>query len=652
MKKSCNTIFPLDKKVAIYSFDVFDTAFVRRWAKPHDLFYFLEKELVAEDECWGGFAEQRIAAELDLRRKVDFASEVTIANIYGLLSTRCNLTAGQANRVMDRELLEEKKSIQANPEMKRQIDILRGMGKRIVFITDIYLPKEFISSLLTEHGLLLEHDGLYVSSEIGVLKATGAMYDHVLKAEQCTREEIFHVGDNREWDYNVPQKKGIKAFCYERTRLTRYEENIILSNILDPLTRSLLAGAMRSVRLACPYDDDHFRTIWDVTANVSGPLMVGYVKWILDQAVKMNLKRLYFLSRDGQVLLKIAEIIKQALGYVLELNYLCVSRQSLLAPALTEINDEELEWIMAPTSFLSIRLVFRRMNFEPEEFNHLLAEYGLSPERFDVQITVEELKSLRNLLKDIRTSQRILSRSESARLNLVGYLRQEGVTCDPRFAIVDIGWNGTLQRSISRILDKAGFGFPVRGFYFGLRRKLRFKETDELYAYFSSPDTPSSIESKVYIIPMIELFTSADHGVVLTHESNKGAFRPVLKLADKNLVVEWGVSIQHEAMEAVTRYMMRHFTKDFNTNDIYVELFQENLSFFMIKPFITEASAYGYFPIYEEQGDSYYKKLASKYSIIELLLHKFRGYRHHHNEWACGSLAMSSNIIKRIIGLR
>ena len=518
-------------------------------------------------------------------------------------------------------------------------------------MSDIYLPREFVARLLEKNALLGPVDGLYVSSEVGLQKSTGALFDHVLAKEGLKPAELLHIGDSQAWDVDMPRKRGVRALHYEQSKLSRYEENLLHGISADSLKLSRFAGAVRFARLSCPYDNLQSRTVWEVTTNVSGPLMLGYVKWCLDRARALKLKRLYFLSRDGQVLLKLAEIVKQRYGFDIELRYLHVSRQALLFPALVEITDEELEWILAPTSLLTVRIVLKRINFEAEEFDQLLAEHGFDRSGYDSHLSPEERGRLRALLTDERVREMILPRAEQFRTRVLAYLAQEGVTADERFAVVDIGWNGTLQRSISRMLSHQGHTAPLRGFYFGLRRRLRFKESDELYAYFSDAEAPAPVESAVYIIPMVELFTAADHGVVLGYEQGGNVWQPILKSRTNEAGIAWGVGIQQEAMQTLAGIILDRSLELLENEEAYKALCGKNFADFILTPSRLEAEAYGAYPFREEQNDTYAFRLASKYSVLELLQHKRHGFKHHHDEWSQGALELSSPVARRLLGI-
>jgi predicted HAD superfamily hydrolase len=67
------------------------------------------------------------------------------------------------------------------------------------------------------------------------------------------------------------------------------------------------------------YGGDAYATL---AADVVAPCYVAYVKWLLNDAQKRGIKRLYFLSRDGYILMKIAENMEHD---GIELRYLFLS---------------------------------------------------------------------------------------------------------------------------------------------------------------------------------------------------------------------------------------------------------------------------------------------------------------------------------------
>ena len=74
------------------------------------------------------------------------------------------------------------------------------------------------------------------------------------------------------------------------------------------------ARASRAARAAVEAASEHEAAIRDVAAGVAGPALVGFVLWIQEQARQRGLRRLRFLSRDGQVLYELTRRLAPGAG--------------------------------------------------------------------------------------------------------------------------------------------------------------------------------------------------------------------------------------------------------------------------------------------------------------------------------------------------
>src|SRR5690606_176166 len=70
------------------------------------------------------------------------------------------------------------------------------------------LPQGVIEAMLRRCGV--EGDlRLYVSSEIGLRKDTGELYEHILSCEGLAPEQVLVVGDNERSDFQIPADRGM-----------------------------------------------------------------------------------------------------------------------------------------------------------------------------------------------------------------------------------------------------------------------------------------------------------------------------------------------------------------------------------------------------------------------------------------------------------
>lgn len=313
----------------VVSFDVFDTLLVRGHARPRDLFLQLGKALAEKNlspvppEV---FARRREQAELAARQSVP-SGEVTLAEIYTALAPAFGWD--EATRALARqcELDLEAASLKAVPAMLARVATARADADVVWFLSDMYLPGAFIEQVLRREGFFREGDRLFVSGECRASKHRGDLFTHARAQVAQPITSWRHFGDNPHADELMPHTHGITTELVRDAVLNRYEQ-LALGPIEAALWRSLLAGAMRRARLANPETDPARRVIWDTGCDVVGPLVLGFVHWCLTEAQARGLRRLYFVARDGQLPLRVAELLARQWGFAIECRYLYGSRQA------------------------------------------------------------------------------------------------------------------------------------------------------------------------------------------------------------------------------------------------------------------------------------------------------------------------------------
>ncbi len=300
---------------------------------------------------------------------------------------------------------------------------------------------------------------------------------------------------------------------------------------------------MRLARLEGAGLRDARGVIWRTGADVVGPLLFGFVYWCLRQAEERGIRRLYFIARDGQVLHKIAGQICSAWGFKIECRYLYGSRQAWRIPALRGIGPEELEWATPANHGLSVEHVLARLGLEPEPLAAVLLDRGFARQQWREPLAEAQLERLRQVLVLDEVQELAREAAARARTLLLRYLEQEGVFDGVRFALVDMGWNGNLQRCLGRAIglgghpDKAG----LTGFYFGLTRAASVPEGHTMLDYWRQlPE--AGHELGFQNISMFEMITAADHGSTTGYEAEGEGVRPLLAMPRNTAVLAWGLA--------------------------------------------------------------------------------------------------------------
>jgi predicted HAD superfamily hydrolase len=163
-----------------------------------------------------------------------------------------------------------------------------------------------------------------------------------------------YIGNNWQSDVAKPSSLGINSIYFNDANPNRYE--LILPKYADTTNgiTSLWAGISRYTRLTRKTKTPKESIVRDIAASVAAPILTAYTIWILQQAKVKQLARIYFLARDGEMLLKIAKELAPKIYPEVELRYLYVSRQALRMPGLTKINKAFWEWMFDDTTFLQL----------------------------------------------------------------------------------------------------------------------------------------------------------------------------------------------------------------------------------------------------------------------------------------------------------
>lgn len=273
---------------SIVSFDIFDTLLLRPYIDPQEIWKVLE-----EHSGQKGFAQARKDADArTYKLSSEQNRETTIEEAYDLIP--------QHRHLIQKEIELERKVLCANQEMLRLWNDLGKQGKRRVIVSDMYLPADFIQSVLRENGFD-GWDGFYLSRDYNARKTTGRLFEIMLEKEGVKPCDVLHIGDNEWSDVKMAEKVGINTQYYKKIAQLFFE--------ICPFARKIdgrLAGALALGWHNYFNKDDKEATYWNrLGFTMGGVLGYLYMSWIVDTAKKLGKTRLMFVARDGDVWKKI-----------------------------------------------------------------------------------------------------------------------------------------------------------------------------------------------------------------------------------------------------------------------------------------------------------------------------------------------------------
>ncbi len=520
----------------VYSFDVFDTCLVRNIARPEDIFVELARRLLpvtATPEEIAELAKGRIEAEAQARR-MSGREDILLGDIYACFK-ELSFWRISPETMMHAEIELEQNSVSSVALIRQKIQALRQRGERVIFISDMYLPPAIIKQMLVAHQLALPGDAVYVSGEIGLTKHSGNLFRYVLQQEGIKPAQLWHCGDNPHSDVLMPRRLGIKTTFFRQSQLNRYERLAMHpSGYCDSRLTSRLAGISRATRLALPPDD--LAAYLSPIAGVIAPLLTAFVAWLLRDAQQRGISRLYFVSRDGQILHKIASQFARQWN-VPECRYLYGSRQAWFLSSVTACNRQNLDWLLAddktPASLL------QKLAVDPAEITPVLARYNFDATTLHRPLGCANVEQFWQLVEDPAVADLVLARAAANRQTVLAYFAQEQLTAGGAWALVDVGWAARGQRAIRQLLRTQDSRREVCGYYLALADNRRpLAETGPYWA-FILPSQTEQFESPGRLVlnntMLIEhLFVMANHGTVVGYVEENRQFVPVFKETPTN----------------------------------------------------------------------------------------------------------------------
>lgn len=315
---------------------------------------------------------------------------------------------------------------------------------------------------------------------------------------------------------------------------------------------------------------------------VLGPVLFAFVSWVLKQAREAGKRRLYFLSRDGWLMYLMArQLCRTEPGFPesgsskadsseadfpeansaepppLECRYLYASRYAWRIPEQHLIGKRSLERICRGGMHVTFADMMKRAGLTGEEAERIAA-FACPGQRADEVLSWSGIQRLKGPLSGCREFWELADeRSRSRYGDTLGYLSQEGLLDDIPYALVDSGWIGTMQESLSHLLESAGYSRRVEGYYFGLYSLPRTADEKNFHGWYFEPASGTGRKAH-FSNCLFECIFTAPHGMTMGYERAEGRWEPVL-------------AGMHPENEAWVERQMRLF-------ELYAQALSESLS--------------------------------------------------------------------------
>ena len=442
-------------------------------------------------------------------------------------------------RLFKAELEEELATLIPSPGIISFLNKLQDANKTVVFLSDMYLSRDDVFSLLESFSLHKYFKTGFTSGDQLSTKQSGRLYKFLLKDLRVPPNKVIHVGDHLIADYQTPKRLGIRAFLFlnlkQKFRIHRQRYFLPYTYRHLPVSHSLSRNKKVRGEILQNLNTIHFNTAKFVIA----PILLTFVENILRVAKSESVEKVYFVARDGFIFYKYFKKLCANWGFEHLINraeYIFLSRVTLWLASTRDIWQDGLEQDGWKLRLGGLAAYFRGFGFSRTVIDYFCRKHRLDPYK---KRSAKDILSGRvlSLIRDPEFIRFIHEERRRQKELLESYLTQIGFFGASKVLFVDIGWHGTICDRLHRLFghrkDCPSFRFEYLGFI-GRTCKSGNEYTNgntldiQNGFYFHSgrgPSDPLTNMCSGAVIRILENWCRTFHGSVIGYKSRMSAHK-------------------------------------------------------------------------------------------------------------------------------
>ena len=572
------------------SFDFFDTLFVRTVEPPEAV-----KLKVANYACLllGQYGIETSSTEFmavrnfleflmraENNRHSDSDSETTLDKIIVSTVNYFGHTLSEVNRhyatscIVKFELEAETACLRLNHHAQETLKKLAENNKKIFIISDMYMSRKQLEYICEQHGILKYITSIFVSADATKAKSSGKLFSHVAESLTISFDQLLHIGDNIYSDVCaleqmggnacwLYQKKQLKRRVRERKRTRIFNEtksHSIQKKILKKIETNQYLYPAKQASTSSIENNLLYQTI----IKSFSPALVMFAFNALRDMHKIGIKKAYFLAREGIVLENIFKLLQEnVLEFKMlpeiEFFILHASRNSSTPASVISMTDLDYfsQTTKARSGDISISNFLRTFRLDlaamPQNVRSI----------FEVYLKKNTKKDLEAVLKNPVVKKHLGKHFKHKNEIFVRYLRELDFFKQDSIALVDVGWNGTIQKNIDRAISGFSKRPTIFGFYIGtLNSHYAFDQNPQnriFPGYASSNHNATNIFLLSRGAPVIEALLSIPRGTTLGYKKTETGASPIwTELPDdahKEHLTKLSSLVQYACIKSVERFI-------------------------------------------------------------------------------------------------
>ncbi|MCI9023870.1 MAG: hypothetical protein HFG92_05415 [Dorea sp.] len=499
-------------KYDVISFDIFDTSLVRLTDAPEDVFDIVGK-IIGDNS----FRNKRIRAQKIAEKK--YRKSTTLTNIYQEMVNFGYVKIEDKEEILKKELEIEDKVCIPRLAIRDLVEKLSEIGKTVVFLSDMYISGDYMELILRNKGFL-GFQNVIVSCDIGMNKKDSDAYRYL--KELYPFQKILHIGDNIRTDY-INAKKEINSVLIRKVNKTAIDKLFILT--------------IRENKLA--YN-------WGYT--IMSKMIYGFAVWLEKELKNSNISKVLFLTREGYFFKNVFGLLGFDKSFDSKLFY--ASRRSMLC-ALAAVDRKIVgEYILKTRCY--VRELYKIFNLEDDKIEYFSSKFKIASGD-----SVDCLEHLDSLMEEIvkESKEYIFEQYELLRDYIYGFDLKDCV------AVVDIGWNGTMQYLLGKLLEKIDKDIKLTGYYLGEFTTQGLEYDIIKCGYLCNTRDIESIIAVVNGAYILEQCFTPNMGSTIGYKREDNSIVPILKEYKQNEII---TEIQQGIIDAVNVISKYQDVIDFN----------------------------------------------------------------------------------------
>lgn len=526
----------LNKQFDLLSLDCFDTLLYRKVTAPADLFEILsmrlqEKGLLKSHILPKAFKKVREDAEkmarLDQFDKIQ-SGEVPLRTIWANMPVGL-FTTDDRDQLLAAEIDCEFDLLRFDQNVLNLALFAQNQGLKTAILSDTYFERAHMERFLNRPSGQFTPDHLLLSSDFGTSKANG-MIGVLGRLTDTPNDRILHMGDAPHADVEPCQKVGMASLYYPKEtpyskaclfREFEYGQKFATSSAFDPIHGDF---GLTSLRIKNSFDlrsgrhEDGREKATELSAMVMAPVFSFFAIWLKERAKQLGHNHLYCLMREGRWLKQLIDHDK--VGPDITTSELWASRYALTRANIFEGTIEELQRFFDRPFLVEMDKAEKELGLDEGDLDFFREKHGnvlQGPDAvvffFDSLVSNPDLKT------------KIVNESAKWRRNYIDYLRKNtGIDRGEPLCVVDLGYSGTIQRGLGRVLAAEGYGhIKIHGLYLLTTAKISevYNQGQSAEGYLGNMGQPAKVIRSIYRSPeTYEQICMPDVGSLLGFEDD------------------------------------------------------------------------------------------------------------------------------------